>query len=361
VAVTVLLALGLVRWLAPELLGHVPADLRIVRTSREVPPFFEGVFRARTESGPHLINDPHSVVRMSPLNRPGRWGPTDLLGFRNRDVPRRADVVALGDSQTFGVNARMERNWPHVLERRLTPLDARVYALANGGWGAVQYMDLFRKSLAFAPAVAVVAFYAGNDAWESFHVAYAIERWEDLRVDPSLDIDDRPARDARTDPEQRWSIEFADGTPTVFTPGMRLFSSQDHPAIDAGWEIMAEVARRIAREGRAAGVRAVFTVIPTKELAYRHRVEAEGIALDRGYALLVQAERARIDALAREISALEGARYVDVVTPLQAAVLQGLYTHPLDEDGHPLPLGYALIAETLAPVVAEGLRAREAR
>ena len=38
--VTLAAALGLLRWLAPGLLG-VPADLQMVQTSKKVPPFFD--------------------------------------------------------------------------------------------------------------------------------------------------------------------------------------------------------------------------------------------------------------------------------------------------------------------------------
>ena len=41
---TLVAALGVVRWLAPQLLG-VPADLQLAQGSREVPPLFDLVFR----------------------------------------------------------------------------------------------------------------------------------------------------------------------------------------------------------------------------------------------------------------------------------------------------------------------------
>ena len=41
---TLVAALGVVRWLAPQLLG-VPADLQLAQVSREVPPLFDPVFR----------------------------------------------------------------------------------------------------------------------------------------------------------------------------------------------------------------------------------------------------------------------------------------------------------------------------
>ena len=94
--------LALIRWLAPGLLG-IPVDLQIVRTSDEVVPFFENVFRPEhRKSGPFLLNDPYTVVRARPLYG-GPAGPTDLLGFRNSDVPNRADVVAIGDSSFANV------------------------------------------------------------------------------------------------------------------------------------------------------------------------------------------------------------------------------------------------------------------
>src|SRR5579862_4874650 len=39
----------------------------------------------------------------------------DAWGFRNRQVPQQADIVAVGDSHTYGNTARMEDSWPIVL------------------------------------------------------------------------------------------------------------------------------------------------------------------------------------------------------------------------------------------------------
>ena len=48
VIATLLLALGLVRWFAPQLLG-IPVDLQLVKVQKEVPPFFDNIsnFEAR--------------------------------------------------------------------------------------------------------------------------------------------------------------------------------------------------------------------------------------------------------------------------------------------------------------------------
>src|SRR5208282_834981 len=56
----------------------------------------------------------------------------DSWGFRNRQVPETVDIVAVGDSHTYGNTARMEDSWPYVLGL-LT--GRRVYNMAMGGYG----------------------------------------------------------------------------------------------------------------------------------------------------------------------------------------------------------------------------------
>jgi len=41
----------------------------------------------------------------------------DLNGFRNIEVPKKVDILVLGDSQTYGTNASLEENWPSTLGR----------------------------------------------------------------------------------------------------------------------------------------------------------------------------------------------------------------------------------------------------
>jgi len=168
VSVTLALAVALLRWWAPGLLGITP-DLRVVRVSEEVVPFYENVFRV-PEGEEFILEDPHLLVRARPLEPPGYLGPTDILGFRNRAVLTAPDVIAIGDSQTFGLNAPLRGNWPSRLREELARQKAQVYSMATGGWGAVQYLDMVRKASVFGPKVVIVAFYSGNDPMESFRL-----------------------------------------------------------------------------------------------------------------------------------------------------------------------------------------------
>ena len=149
--------------------------------------------------------------------------------------------------------------------------------------------------------------------------------------------------------ENSWPVKFRDGIYVVFTPGSRLVANDaGHPAVRAGYAIMAEVARRIGALARQQEISAVFTVIPTRELVYAGKVAAESLTPPAAYQQLVGMEQANIEALAGIIRTLPGARYVDLVEPLQLAALTDTPLYPRQRDGHPGEKGYGVIARTLA-------------
>ena len=95
---------------------------------------------------------------------------SDRSGFRNPKRPRSARVVAMGDSQTYGMGATRQDSWPHVLWR-----DHGVprYSMAYGGYGATHYLVLGREALDELDLdLIVLALYAGNDllaCWTMVH------------------------------------------------------------------------------------------------------------------------------------------------------------------------------------------------
>ena len=155
---TLLAALGLMRWLAPQLLG-VPLDLQLVQVDEKLPPFFDGAFRdADIRGKEYIIRDPY-IMRARPLlPRLPAMGPNDLLGFRNTAVPAVADIITIGDSQTYGNNVHLEENWPSQLASLLENYSPNLYNMSVGGWGAIEYGEIFDKALYLRPHVVVVAF-----------------------------------------------------------------------------------------------------------------------------------------------------------------------------------------------------------
>ena len=103
----------------------------------------------------------------------------DRLGFRNRDVPPTASVVALGDSQTYGSRVDREDAWPQQLERLG---GGRTYNQAFPGWGPPQFLLTLDEALALKPGVVVTALYTGNDLVDSYTFVYHRKRLTTLRT-----------------------------------------------------------------------------------------------------------------------------------------------------------------------------------
>jgi GDSL-like Lipase/Acylhydrolase family len=115
-----------------------------------------------------------SVQPRAPEGR-ARWMPSpkhpehDAKGFRNPRVPESVPIVALGDSHTYGWGVKPDEAWPRQLER-LAGQD--VYSLAWGGFGPVHLLFLFDEALALKPRLIIVAFYSGNDLYDSYNFVY---------------------------------------------------------------------------------------------------------------------------------------------------------------------------------------------
>lgn len=356
VLVTMSAALALLRWLAPQLLG-MPVDLQLVQASKAVPPFFENVFREQDLASDNLLlQDPYTNIRFKPLlPADNTSGPHDILGFRNEAVPNHATIIVFGDSQTYGFGEPFAANWPSQLAALPGQEESAVYNMAIGGWGAVQYYDMFSKAaVRLNPGTAIIAFYTGNDPLESFITAYGNPYWETFRLDPALDSTDAPGIGNLLSVEDAWPVRFSDGTHIVFTPTARLAANDNgNPAVRAGYAIMAEVARRIGALALQQEIAAIFTIIPTRELVYAEKVAQEGLSAPEDYRRLIRMERENIEELAGKISTIPGSRYVDLVGPLQTTALSDSPLYPRQWDGHPGKAGYAVIARTLAAALAQ--------
>ena len=106
-------------------------------------------------------------------------GGHDEWGFRNQKVPLSSEIVALGDSHTYGQGAKMSESWPHVLGR-LT--EKTVYNLGLGGYGPNQYFYLFnKKAISLKPRIILCGLYLGDDFDNAFEITYGLDNWKYLR------------------------------------------------------------------------------------------------------------------------------------------------------------------------------------
>lgn len=103
---------------------------------------------------------------------------TDGHGFRNGwPWPERAEIVALGDSVTFGQAVEDEQAWPAIIARSLPR--SRVINLGLIGAGGQQYLRVYETfGTKLHPKVVLVGFFLRNDFWDD----ELFDRWAKLNV-----------------------------------------------------------------------------------------------------------------------------------------------------------------------------------
>ena len=92
----------------------------------------------------------------------------DARGYRNVRALREADVVAIGDSHTYGIGVAREEAWPAVLGAQLA---RPVYSIAHGGYGPGHYERVLPEALALRPRVVVIGVHLGNDLYDAYAFA----------------------------------------------------------------------------------------------------------------------------------------------------------------------------------------------
>jgi hypothetical protein len=283
-----------------------------------------------------LVEDDRLTWRV----QPNAWG-HDANGFRNPRVPSEVDFVTIGDSQTWGINVRREETWPYVLADLS---GQRVYSMALGGYGPVEYWVLTGDALAqFAPDVVVVGVYLGNDLYDAYQSIYLRDTFARFR-DPAVAVHPDISFDKRTDGTY-------DGEPihTAFTITYRLAALDldvDHVA--EGLRLSKVMLGAIGQQTRTANVRLVVLLIPTKETTYADLVPAP---LPPAYQRLVDMEtRVRGDLIAFfETNQIE---YVDSLPALAETLRNGQAVYLSDADGHFNARGCAILAAAVYKYLA---------
>jgi lysophospholipase L1-like esterase len=98
---------------------------------------------------------------------------TDGYGFRNAwPWPQQADIVAVGDSLTFGYGVEDSQAWPAILNRILSEID--VINLGLIGAGPQQYLRVYETfGRTLRPKLLLVGLFGRNDFWD----ADLFDRW----------------------------------------------------------------------------------------------------------------------------------------------------------------------------------------
>ncbi|HKU61686.1 MAG TPA: SGNH/GDSL hydrolase family protein [Gemmatimonadales bacterium] len=341
----------------------------------------EGVARVALNPSDFLIVHPVRDTILGQRLAPGASG-HDRWGFRNPRVPDSAEVVTIGDSQTYGVGLPRRSSWP----AQLSKLTGRsLYNASLPSYSPVQYHELLRRyALPLRPRAVIVGFYFGNDLLESYRIVYGLRHYTALRrpnMPPPNTL--RRASKARglSARARRWlsahsvlyratiavlggraqraELVFLDAdkelvrfnhghTSTVFTPAYRLRSLDlSAKVVREGLRLSRLELQEMARLCDSAGVALTIALIPTKERVYQPLIEADPVVSRNAELRRMLANEAEANQEIRASLDEKGIHYVDLLSPLREVVGRTAIYAP-DDDGHPTAAGYAVIARALS-------------
>ncbi|HEV7475273.1 MAG TPA: hypothetical protein VGN90_14565 [Pyrinomonadaceae bacterium] len=343
-----------------------------------------------------LIEDPVLGFKLEAYTR-GH----DANGFRNDTVPSQVDLVALGDSQTWGVNVERQDAWPQQLAKIS---GHSVYNMALGGFGPVQYRVLTSQAFSLSPKIIVVAVYLGNDIYDAYKMAYQNDAHRSLQNSSAVrdllpdTVDDRAnalwteekefhsnfgrasfsgwsfwlrehlalgrllnrtglwpgSQDIDYEIDKRWAHEHPDhgavceepGRETVFTTAYRLAGVDlDEPRNAEGLRITKELLKQIQTDANAKQVKLMVLLLPTKETVYA-AARGRKTGLDSSYEKLVEMEaRSRSEIFAT--CQANGIACVDALPYLSGALQRGERLYPTTTESHPNARGYFVIASAV--------------
>jgi lysophospholipase L1-like esterase len=337
-----------------------------------------------------MIDDPVLGQRIKPYTT-GH----DALGFRNAEVPERANVVAIGDSQTYGVSASRDGSWPHQLgELRHEP----VYNMALGGYGPLQYLYLTEnEAKKLRPQQLLVGFYLGNDLIDAYRLAHHSPYWKSWGERWSAESDgseeqqtanaepkkrfanirdwlsrhsvlysmlrvtlfpwlasreqDHIAMQVTPDEQMIWIDPSGHSVRTIFTPQSRLaVLDMQIPSVQEGLRITKRAFTSLQKEAVAQNAELLIVLIPTKERVYCHYIKDSGGLIPTTFISLCDAEE-RTKGELEQYFDTNKIEYVDVTKALEAQTYKHIQIYPKDSDGHPLAIGYGVIARTVYDAV----------
>ncbi len=350
---------------------------------------------------------PDSVlgVRMSPFF-PGH----DSRGYRNAAARAEVDLLAVGDSMTYGFAAPPSGSWP----RQLAELAGQpVYNAGVGGYGPPEYEVVIDELLPMGPKIVLVGFYVGNDIAGAYKSVYLQDRFPELmsadrtvlaamaEADANATLRDQALgagmetgsgmREGEESMVLRWArrlalyklargirfmlgqrasapfrlfqedsfsaaaarpgrVAFDGGVScrTVFlNPELTALASRlDDPRIGEGLRISGQVLGSVQRKLRLGGQDLFVVLIQSKKAAYEGIVRELRPSLGEDFFEGVESER-EIALAVRGMLDKQGIPYVDTLPAMISLLEADVCSYHESDDEHPNSVGYRAIAQSV--------------
>jgi hypothetical protein len=341
-----------------------------------------------------MVNDPVLGATPSPSTLGHGF---DRWGFRNADVPETADIVAIGDSHTYGNTATMQDSWPYVVGGLS---GRRTYNMGLGGYGPNQYFHLLKtKALTLKPRLIITGLYMGDDFENAYLITYGLDHWKSLRALPpekvNFNIWQAPPATSWHKPIRIWfsrhslvyqllvhgpftgrfqgeyqirnASKLYPSATALFVPeknieeaflpeGILRRLNQDDETVREGMRITFSLLSQMNDICRQDGIRFMVAVIPTKEMVFAEYLEGnKDLPLGNVIARLLSNERVAREKTFKSLTA-SGISYVDTLPALRNEVEHQLYARTA-ADIHPNKNGYGVIGKAIVAALDRQTRA----
>lgn len=299
----------------------------------------------------------------------------DAWGFRNRTVPKQADIVAIGDSLTYGLAAIASESWPAWLA---SLSGYKVYNLALGGYGPKDYSWLLQnKAHLLKPKQVYIAIYLGNDLYREKNRVKpkrVTKNGEVARTDQKWGVQQREFLSRNSMLYQITKLNFSKlanwiraleenrssnglilletkNLNTILNP-QRLLKSPQNETLNQSSRLLSSVndafteLQAMMTKCDQQPYDCTFILLPTKESVYG---EIAATVLDKTSMSRLEGQLRFEDLIRKATSKLLSNRGYPPIDALNALKLAANdhEIYPSSDDGHPNGLGYKIIAELI--------------
>lgn len=304
----------------------------------------------------------------------------DANGFRNKPGTS-YEIMAIGDSHTYGNNVSSNDSWPAVLERNT---NNHVYNFGVGSYGIFAYHAILKTYRKPETKAAIIALYPRNDFeisgsnclildkpspfWQNEFERLQLVRPEfeasslcsDRLQAKSLSVGDWLERNTaiigaldavlnpKGLPENEARYEFPDGVQPVSASRVNQ-SSQSMDPDNTAFNDMLENFRHLAADWSRSDLKTGVLIIPSRErVVYGYFAHHDRLTeLDPEFIAQMQNQLALetrcADILSKE-KVLYRSALPEMIAALEKALKEGRGFYRPDDDGHPLQDGYAAYA-----------------
>lgn len=89
----------------------------------------------------------------------------DALGYKNELIPKKAEIVVIGNSMVHDLYSPFYKTWPHQLSQLLKGVT--VYNASMGGQSVLQYLQSLSETLFLKPKLVMFNFYFANNVFNA--------------------------------------------------------------------------------------------------------------------------------------------------------------------------------------------------